>query len=303
MPTVTHTFPRAKYKETNKWEDLKDPVGSVKRDGASFFMEFDSNGKPRFTSRRESVKGGYPDRTENLTELSKLRLPEYAGNVYHVELIHTGHDYAEDMAESHPTVSGILNSLKDRALQTQKDIGPVRAVLLDVIHPKIATYGEKLEHLKDVKASSGPGNVLIMPDTKIGKAEIQRLIERTKALKQEGIIVTSLSTPEEKNVRFKVKHVDTYNLRVSRVIQEVDIYGVPKESMGALEVVDASGRIVANVGTGFTREQRKAIWANRANELGKLIQVKAMLSTATKLRSPVYNGDADGDIDLVEGIK
>lgn len=295
-----NTYSRARYKESDKWDHLPDPIGSVKRDGGAFFLEIGEDGKPRFISRRPSVKGGYPDRTDQLPRLSSLLFPEQKGNVYHVELIHTGHESGPDALDSHSAVSGILNSLKDRAHATQNATGPVRAVLLDVIHPKLNTYGEKLTHLSSLQASSGDPTILQLPNTKIGRAEILKLVAETRKQGHEGVIVTSLTAPEETNTRIKIKHIDTYNVKVSRVIQEINQFGVAKESIGALEVIDASGRIVCKVGTGFTREQRIQMWKDRDSLPGKHIQIKAMPSTASKLRAPVYNGDADGELDTVK---
>jgi hypothetical protein len=295
-----HTYERAKYKESKDWDNIKDPVGSVKWDGAAFFMEIQPDGTPRFLSRRPSVKGGFPDRTPNLMHLKDMKMPQYAGDVYHVELVHTGHEFHDDILDSHPIVSGILNSKPARALETQAQIGPVRAVLLDVVKPVLPTYKDKLDYLKGVKEAFKDVPNLHMPNIKIGKDEISELVQRTKKQGQEGVIITSLSAPEEKNTRVKIKHVDTYNLRVVGVIQEIDKFGNPKESMGALEVADATGRIVAKVGTGFLRSLRKEIWENKDQWIGRLIQVKAMPTTSSRLRAPVYNGLADGDLDTVQ---
>lgn len=90
-----------------------------------------------------------------------------------------------------------------------------------------------------------------------------------------------------------------YNLRVVGIVQEIDKDGNPKDSMGALIVADSSGKIVANVGTGFSRLQRKDAWENKPSWMGRLIQVETMGLARDKLRAPVYNGDADGDWDLV----
>jgi hypothetical protein len=294
-----HDYVRAKYKESTDYSNVKDPVASIKRDGAAFFMEIQPDGSPRFLSRRESVKGGFPDRTANLMYLPSRKVPQFAGNVYHVELFHTGHEYNDEILDSHPAVSGILNSKPERAKATQALTGPVRAMLLDVIKPVMHTYGEKMEHLQEVKAAFGDVPNLHMPAFKIGKDDIDQLIKDTKVQGHEGVIVVSKSEPDANAVRVKVKHVDTYNLRVTGIAQEIDKNGKPKESMGALEVADASGRPVAKVGTGFTRSLREEIWNNPKDWIGRAIQVKAMPTTASRLRAPVYNGIADGDIDTV----
>lgn len=291
-------YQRAKYKEGVPLETIKDPVGSKKFDGAHFFLEFKEDGSPRYISRRESVKGGFPDRTEKLPHLVKS-LPQFAGNVYSVELIHTGHNTGQDAIESHPAVSGILNSLASKAIETQKLIGPVRAVLLDVKSPNLQTYGEKIEHLKTVEQAFGDSNLLFVPEIKIGLDNVKKLVEDTKVRGEEGIIATSLTTPESDNYRVKIKHINTYNLRVVDMQQEVDINGKLKDSMGALVLADATGRIVGKVGTGFTREERIQAWKNKSAWLGKLIQVQAMTPTASQIRSARYNGFADGNIDTI----
>lgn len=291
-------YQRAKYKEGVPLENLKDPAGSKKWDGAHFFMQLGETGSPSYISRRESVKGGFPDRTEKLPHLVKS-LPQFAGNIYSVELIHTGHNTGQDAIESHPAVSGILNSLAPKAIETQKLTGPVRAVLLDVKSPSFETYGQKIEHLKTVEQAFGDSHLLFVPEIKIGLDNINKLVEDTKVRGEEGVIVTSMTAPESENYRIKLKHINTYNLRVVDIQQEVDISGKPKTSMGALVLADSTGRIVGKVGTGFSREQRIEIWKNPKAWLGKLIQVKAMTPTANQIRSARYNGFADGNIDTI----
>jgi hypothetical protein len=289
-------YNRAKYRDDKNWEDIKNPAGSIKYDGAAFFMRIGEDGSPSFISRRQSVKGDFPDRSNKLPHLIRP-LPSLAGNVYHVELIHTGFD--PSAKESHPKVSGILNSLPPKAIETQKLTGPVRAVLLDVIQPQFGTYNDKLEHLKEVEKSFGNSDLLFAPQVKMNKEEIKELIRNTQREGREGVVVTSRDTPEDKNERIKVKHFNTYNLRVNKIHQEFDIRGNPKQSAGALELVDGSGKVVGEVGTGFLRSTREDIWKNPKNYLGKIIQVKAMDPVARKLRHAVYNGFGDGDVDTL----
>lgn len=293
-------YNRQPYKEPsdrNHWTTLDDPIGSKKYDGAHFFMVVGKDGSTRFFSRRESVKGGFPERTSQLPHLTEKKLPEFKQQVYAVELIHTGHD--KNSIESHPAVSGILNSLKDRSIETQKKTGPVRAVLLDVIRPKLNTYAEKIEHMKGVEKAFGNSDILFTPEYTEGADSIRKLLSSTKKSGEEGIIVTSKSKPETNNPRFKVKHFNTYNLKVKDLIQEVDIQGRLKNSMGALILEDGSSKIVGKVGTGFTRKEREEFWKTPSKVLGKLIQVKAMPPTARLLRAPVYNGFSDGNIDTI----
>lgn len=293
---------RHKYKDSSEldWETLPDPISSKKMDGSAFALKVGPLGDLSYISRRKGVKGNYPDRTEKLPQLSAIPLPHLAGNIYHVELIHSGHHKSNE--ESHPAGSGILNSLPPKAIATQTLLGPIRSVLLDVIHPALPTFQAKISHLKEVEKAYGRPDVLFVPEYKIGKDAIKEQIKRSKELGQEGVVITSLTLPESENVRVKLKHFNTYNLKVIGVTQEIDIHGTPKPSAGALVLADATGKEVGQVGTGFDRETRQEIWETRATPrswIGRLIQVKGMDPTAHKIRHPVYNGSADGDLDTV----
>lgn len=293
-------YNRAKYKDDNKLslESIEDPVGSIKYDGGSYFMQVQPDGDLKFFSRRESVKGHFPERSAQLPHLTDKKIPEFAGHVVNVELIHTGH--SKEDPENHAAASGILNSLPEKAIATQKLTGPIRAVMFDVIHPRLNTYEEKLNHIHKIEKALGKPNLIFKVDAKIGLDSINKLIAETAAQGREGVVVTSLSKPEDKNTRLKIKHFKTYNLRVTGITQEIDIRGNPKNSAGALELADATGRNVGKVGTGLTRDLRQEIYANPKAWIGKLIQVKAMDPTANKLRHPIYNGEADGELDIVK---
>ncbi len=289
---------RHRYREINHFEDIlkiPDPVASKKWDGAAFWIMFDSSGRPHFISRKPSVSGAPIERTAQLPHLSDVQLPEFANHVFYSELVHTGH--GPDNNERHNLLSGILNSGISKSLERQKNEGPVRVILTDMKHPKAQTYREKRETLERLKRAWGKPGLVETPGWREGPKAIADLLETTKRRGDEGIIITSDTLPEEHNTRYKVKHTGTYNLKVSGVQQEVDKNGSPKESMGGLHVVDASGREVATVGTGFSRAEREDAWKNRRNWIGKVIQVKAMPPTANRLRAPVYNGEADGDLD------
>lgn len=292
-------FPRAIYKENQEdWGDVKDPVAMPKYDGANYFLQVDSKGEFHFYSRRPSVKGGFPDRTSQLPHLTSKPLPQFAGQVFNVELIHTGHSFS-DTKQDHPTVSGILNSLPEKSIETQKQVGPVRAVLLNVVYPKINTFGKKLEHMKELEKAFDKPEILRTTYTKIGDRDIRELIDSSKKIDSEGVIITSLTSPEDSNIRHKIKFTNTWNLKIKGITQEYDISGSPKDSAGALIVADSTGKEVANVGTGLSKELRKEIWKNPKDWIGKVIQVKGRNPSRDRLLAPVYNGFSDGDIDRV----
>lgn len=274
-----------------------DTVATEKHDGASFWLRINPDGSSNWISRRPSVHGGFPDKTDRLPHLAKIKFPKrYAGHIINVELIHTGNDFTAK--DSHRTVSGILNSLGPRAADQQKLLGPVRAKMFDVIEPSFGTYKEKLEYMQGLeKAVNKPD---ILSAVKVYTAgEIDTLLQHTKDKDLEGMVLTSLTKPESDNPRLKLVHKVMHNLKVSRIIQEIDKNGNPKQSMGAVGVVDATGKEVAAVGSGWTKKEREEFWKDPSLILGELIQVKSRGIAANRLRGPVYNGIADGSIDTI----
>lgn len=298
-------FSRAIYKTPSQldWRTLKNPVATKKYDGAHYQLEISSDGSMRFYSRRPSVKGGHPERTAAIPHISSVKLPQYAGHVYAVELIHTGH--SKSGIDAHNKLSGILNSTVENAIATQKETGPVRAVLLDVRNPEFSTYRQKLLHLKQVEKAVGKPDVFYAIEPKITTKDILDLIQDTKLRGEEGVIITDLDQPEYNNPRVKIKHTPSYNLRISGFTQEIDKNGKPKQSVGAFKVSDASNREVGQVGSGLSRDLREDAFKNPEKYLHQLIQVKTMgfdkdvKTGSPRLRQPVYNGYADGNLDYV----
>jgi len=292
-------YVRHKYVEKD-WTKIDHPVASKKWDGAHFVLDVTPEGQMRFFSRRESVKGGYPERTSQLPHITNTLLPQYAGNRLAVELVHTGKEKTE--RESHPTVSGILNSKTERSIATQAEKGPVRAVLIDVKNPSLPTYKDKIEYLQKFEKDFGNSDIVFAPHLEHGVENINKYLDKIKQDKGEGLIVADYESPETESVRYKVKNFNTYNLKIKGLQQEVDIHGKLKESMGAFYLEDATGRMVGKVGTGFLRATRIDAWHHPENWIGQMIQVKAYPPSVPggQIRFPIYNGFSDGNLDTIK---
>ena len=168
----------------------------------------------RSLTPKETLGFSLVEKGLRVTSLSELLnshiLSQFAGNVLNVELVHTGHS---SQGQDRPNiVSGILNSLSEKSVSTQQQLGLVRAIILNVIQPALPTYADKLAHMKKIEEAFGQPELLKGIEVKIGHTGVKDLIDSTKKLGQEGVIVTSLTSPEEDNVRLKVKHHNTWNL-------------------------------------------------------------------------------------------
>lgn len=293
-------FDRAKYVEPSdkkSWQEIENPIGTIKYDGGSYFASVDSTGKLSFISRRPSVKGGFPNRTASVPHLTDKLIPEFAGTILNGEIIHSG--FNKTNVEQHSVASGILNSLPPKAIDTQGRIGPLRYVIHDVLSPVFRTYQDKLDHMSKVEKALDKADLIFAPQVHKGREAIEALIQRTKERGQEGVVVLSSSLDETINPRFKIKHKITHNLLVSKIIQLVNKDGVPRPYMGSLELKDSTGKVVGYVGTGFSKNDRENAWLNPTSWVGHGVQVTSLGFAKNALRMPVYNGFSDGDIDRV----
>ena len=112
-----------------KKEMWTDPtyVAELKRDGARYAMEIGEDGT-KVISVRKSVSGKVLDRSANVPQISyELKSKEYAGTVLDTEIFHD---------KGHSTLGGIMNSLPEKARETQKQIGNAKYEVFDILRYK-----------------------------------------------------------------------------------------------------------------------------------------------------------------------
>ena len=108
----------------------------------------------------------------------------------------------------------------------------------------------------------------------------------------EGIIVRHLNAPYVRKrstlmMKFKPKQEDVYE--ITGVVEEVSIQGEAKNSLGAF-ICCGEDRTPFKVGTGFTREQRRAYYERKEVLVGKMVRVSYQTLTSGKKvpRFPVF---------------
>lgn len=141
----------------------------------------------------------------------------------------------------------------------------------------------------------GKSNISVVPMYYNGydHSEIWKWLDYAEDNDIEGVII-NLDTPYEckrtKNL-IKVKKFYTYDLEVVDVEEGS---GRNKGTLGALVVKYKNNTV--NVGSGFTDAERKSIWQNRNDIIGRVVEVKFKEITTDKktglesLQFPVYCG-------------
>jgi len=122
--------------------------------------------------------------------------------------------------------------------------------------------------------------------------DVMRTFDKVISLNYEGIIVRHNSAPYERKrstlvMKFKPKQSDNYEILGYQ--EEIDKFGVPKGSLGAIVCASGDGNTFS-VGSGFTAEQRQNFWGSRDSLICKELKVKYQHLTAGKKvpRFPVF---------------
>ena len=126
---------------------------------------------------------------------------------------------------------------------------------------------------------------LVPTDAISSEEEMVTLLDRYLAYEYEGIILRDPQeyyTPKRSKALIKFKPNKTDRYRIIGVEEEIDIYGDPKDSLGAVTVIDNSGNVF-NVGSGsaLTKEGRKHFWEKRDSIIGMNAIVKHSIILTT----------------------
>lgn len=276
---------KEKFRTAQTPKDIKNVQNYIplhKLDGAAFIGVVNPGGIS-LTSAQKSVAGELIPREHNVPHIRDTRVPELKGTVLKGELWHP---------LGFNTLSGILNSHPSNAVQTQYDMGKAFFAPYDIVKMpdgrdgKDVPFHEKIRVLQDI-VKKLKNKYITLPGFAIkNKDEFEKkLLGNTE---YEGIVYRHAT--DTKAPTYKVKNWHDYDLRVKRVIGGA---GRLSDSVGALQLEDAAGRIVGNVGSGLSDMLRKKFSNDPQAIIGKIVKVKSMKPLIDKLRAPVFMGLSD----------
>ena len=273
-------------------------------------------------SRRYSVEGYPIHREGNVPHMSAgLWLPERAvGMVLRGELWHP---------DGANVLSGMLNASPENAVLAQKERGLIRLMVFDwigwatedgVLIPAPASYMERRTIYEDIV---GLLNESYYGKYQIPEAATKRMFTVPKMIHfkssdpdkaadffrdmidddlplGEGIIIKDPNGLPREDKWYKVKRFDTYDLKIVDILPGT---GRLSNSAGKVAAADATGKVVAMVGSGFTDEIRDDMWLHPEKYKGRVIEVRARDLGKEALRAPRFirfRDDKDpSEIDIV----
>jgi hypothetical protein len=211
--------------------------------------------------------------------------PEQEGTVLRGELHHP---------DGAARVGGILNALPEKAIQIQRERGPVEFYAWDIAKFKgrdvsQMPYGQRRELYKGVIAEIRLFNrhlhvVPAMPEGGDPVEFYRAIINDPRGLPySEGVVVKYKDAVDE---WFKVKANDTLDVKVIRCIEGTGKFA---GSLGAMVVEGPTG-VKSEIGSfQLTNEQRQWIWDHRDVLTGQIAEVRAMKVNASgAIRAGVF---------------
>ena len=252
-------------------------------------------------SRRYSKDGHPIHREGNVRHMVFTFVePDFVGKVFRAELWHP---------DGVTTLSGILNSNADKAAVTQQKIGLVRMMVFDYegstvdgrffASPMPYTerrkfYTEFVRSLNEARygkrSAPHPKSALIftVPEVAIGNPDdiykfYKHITDSYDFPLGEGIVVKLPDEPARAYEWIKMKKTMTFDLKIVDILPGTGKYS---NAAGKVLVADATGNIVATVGSGFTDEERYNMMKHPEEYIGKVIEVKAQALNKEALRAP-----------------
>lgn len=184
-------------------------------------------------------------------------------------------------------------SITSRTKNIHPNYEKINFVIFDIVDKK-HIQGERL-----VKLSNYKQYLNLRPNIKIAPYKLANNLTEVFSIyneyieeKYEGIIVRNLYAMyvckrSTDIMKFKPKQQDSY--KIISYIMEYDINNNEKHQLGALVCESGDGNVF-NVGTGFTDKQRKELWKDKENLIGKTVIINYQHKTSGKNipRFPVF---------------
>ena len=174
--------------------------------------------------------------------------------------------YCHEM--KHPEISGIIRTTKNIPPNYDK----IKFYALDLPKADVNQVSRSLRLKALIQESS---NVVLVPSYSVNKAEeISQYLKTFCDQGYEGFVLKNAASMYETKrsvnwLKYKPRKTDSY--MVVGFEEEVDKYGEPKGTLGALILASPKGTF--NVGTGFDAAQRNNIWQYKNEFLGTMFVI------------------------------
>lgn len=258
-----------------------------KIDGAHGIVVMEANKAPRvFSYRRAKNETGLIEHTHKMPFFQTVRTPpELGGTVLRGEIFAAD---SEGKVLPSQQIGSLLNSKVWKSRAKQEEAGTrlgIRTFGIDRYRGKNVSdkpYTAQLEMLREIGEEMKDFKPVPTAITKGEKERmLRRILEDKEPLTREGVVLRDLDTGKI----LKAKQRPDFDVYIREV--------VPGRHAGHVGAIRYSrtpkGRILGNVGSGFTHAQRESMLRNPQNYIGRAIKVKSQGQFPSgALRAPVF---------------
>jgi len=283
---------KPKYKSGEVDFNNPDTVLQPKVDGAHTVFELNSNDVNEIYSYRTSKKTGGPiHHADQVPALRDAKVPKsLTGTVIRGDL----YGKTEEGPLPAEQIGGILNSSVPKSLEKQKETAPLQPYIFDIVKYKgkdvsNKPYADKMRMLKEVEKKIP---IFRVAETAVTPEEKKDLYEKVKNKTHpdtvEGVVEWNLGKPG--GAPKKEKFRDSHDVYIRGIYPAITRAGETKSEAGGFQYsMTPKGKIVGNVGTGFTQEKRKDMLQNPEKYIGMVARVKSPQQYSSgALRAPAF---------------
>jgi len=228
-----------------------------KLDGDRCRAIIDEHGRCTLLSSEENIIVSAPHINEQLENMN-LRCVELDGELFSPD-------------KKHQAIHGIVG----RTVNLHPDFESIELHLFDIMTEEI--QARRCQTLLDTVQETD--NIkIVQVEVAENLQDIMRLLDTYMDAGQEGLIVRHMLYPYMRKrstgmMKFKPRREDYYI--IVGYEEEIDKYGVPKNSLGAL-VLRSDTNEIFKVGSGsfLTRDARETLWRSREDIVGKIAHIK-----------------------------
>jgi len=286
---------KPKYKTLSEPTDYSDnnKVLQGKVDGAHAIFHLKSDQDNHIYSYRNSKRTGEPiDHSDQVPDLKYVAVPKKLDDT-----VLRGELYAtkNNKPVAAEVIGGMLNASIHKSLEKQKEHGKLKPYIFDIVKFKgedvsNEPYRKKLELMQSIEKRIPSMRVAETAFTPEQKRKLVNSIKKgLHPETKEGVVEWDLSKPT--GDPSKIKYRDNFDVYIRKIFPAISkATGKEKDEAGGFEYsLTPKGKIVGNVGTGFTQAKRKDMLEHQNDYLGMVARVKSQQQFGSgALRAPAF---------------
>jgi hypothetical protein len=282
IPLTKSKYTERQPAKIKEFIDDENYVFQPKIDGAHVLLHLRKQEPPKIYSYRPSARSNrLLNHSHKVKGLDRVNVPaEYDNTIVRAELAAIDKDNRVIPANE---LGALLNATTENSLEAQKLLG---------LKLKAYIYGKRLATLKELKKIfSDTGVAVEVPKTALttdAKTEIFKEIEAGQRPEtKEGVIAWNINESESYPIKIKIR--PDFDVYVRDIFPVAVGPNKGKLAGGFRYSLTPQGKLIGNVGTGFSHALKRDMMSNPKKYIGRSAKIKALAQFPSgSLRAPSF---------------